>query len=337
MNRRQNNNRSRRGSALLAVLWLTAALGAIAFAIAMNVRGEVDRSSTFSEGLRAQYLAEGAVNRGILHILWGPGQRNEDGTPKFYEPGLSGAFMDFPGGVAVTEYVSDASRLNLNQAQPADFERLLLVLGANPAQAQAVAAGIADWRTPAAPGGAGLLGRVNFALLPSFQPRHASIEETEELLYLNGMTPELFYGSYRRDPQGRLVRLGGFRDCVSPKGAVGAFDVNTAEPALLLSIGVPPQGVAEIVRLRGQRPLRMQDLAALRTLAGPAAQKLRAGGYTRYTVRATARLRLPGGGLSDVRRTASATVKYFVDYRSTRPYEILRFDTNSSSEVVQWN
>jgi hypothetical protein len=41
--------------------------------------------------------------------------------------------------------------------------------------------------------------------------------------------------------------------------------------------------------------------------------------------------------LSDVRRTASATVKFFIDFNSTRPYEILRFDTNSTSEAAQWN
>lgn len=326
-----------KGGALLAVLWLTAALGAIAFAIAINVRGEIDRSSTFSEGLRAQYLAEGAVHRGILHILWGPAQRNPDGSSRFYEPGLSGARMDFPSGVAVTEYVTDAARLGLNEAPAADLQRLLLALGANPAQAQQIAAAIIDWRTPAPPGALGPFDQQYLSRLPSFRARHASIEETEELLFVQGMTPELFYGTYRRDAQGRLTRLGGFRDCVSPKGAVGIFDVNTAEPALLLSIGVPPQGVDEIMRLRRARPLTMRDLGALRTLAGPAAPRLRAGGNTRYTVRATARLRLPDGRFSDVRRTASATVKFFSDYRSTRPYEILRFDSNSLSEVAWWN
>jgi len=339
--RHRNSNRralrSQRGGALLAVLWLTAALGAIAFAIAMNVRGEVDRSSTFSDGLRAQYIAEGAVHRGILHILWGPSQRNHDGSSRFYEPGLSAARMDFPGGVAITEYVTDAGRLGLNEAPAADLQRLLLALGANPAQAQQIAAAIVDWRTPAPPGAVGLFDQQYLSRIPSFRARHASIEETEELLFVQGMTPELFYGSYRRDAQGRLTRLGGFRDCVSPKGAVGIFDVNTAEPALLLSIGVPPQGVDEIMRFRRTRPLTMRDLGALRTLAGPAASRLRAGGNTRFTVRATARLRLPDGRLSDVRRTASATVKFFADYRATRPYEILRFDANSLSEVAWWN
>jgi general secretion pathway protein K len=244
---------------LLAVLWLTAALGAIAFAVAMNVRGEIDRSSTLSDGLRAQYLAEGAVERGILHILWGPGERKADGTPRFYEPGLSGALMEFPAGIAVTEYVSDASRLNTNEAPIGDIERLLLALGAPPPQAAEIAAAIVEWRTPAPPGATGLFDQYYLTRVPSFRGRHASIEEIEELLYVKGMTPELFYGTYRRDPQGRLVRTGGFRDCVSPKGAVGVYDVNNAEPALLLSIGASPAAVGEIMRLRSLRPLRMTD------------------------------------------------------------------------------
>lgn len=335
--RAQWPNRAQRGGALLAVLWLTAALGAIAFAVAINVRGEIDRSSTLSEGLRAQYLAEGAVNRGILHILWGPGERKADGTPRFFEQGLSGELMDFPSGVAITEYISDSSRLNINDAPIADIERLLLALGAAPGQAQEIAAAIVEWRTPAPPGATGMFDQYYLTRVPSFRARHASIEEIEELLYVKGMTPELFYGTYRRDNNGRLVRMGGLRDCVSPKGAVGVYDVNGVEPALLLSIGAPPAAVEEIMRLRASRPLRMQDLQTLRTMAGPAAQRLRAGGYTRYTIRSTARLRLPDGRMSDVRRTASATVKYFVDGQSTKPYEILRFDTNSSSEAAQWN
>ena len=59
-----------RGSALLAVLWLAAALSAIAFTVATTVRGETERTSTDIDSLRAYYLASGSVERGILWILW---------------------------------------------------------------------------------------------------------------------------------------------------------------------------------------------------------------------------------------------------------------------------
>lgn len=325
-----------RGGALLAVLWLSAALSAIAFSVATTVRGEIDRSSTMSDSIRTQYLASGAVHRGILHIVWGPGARNEDGTPKFWEPGLSGAAMQFPTGQAIVEYIPETARLSLNLASAEDFARLLTVLGANAAQAAEIAAAIVDWRRPAPPGALGPFDTFYSTRVPSFRARHASIEETEEILYVKGMTPELFYGNYRRDAQGRLVRLGGFRDCVSPRGTIGTFDAGTAEPALLMSMGVPEQAITQIMRLRRLRPLRFQDLQAIREIAGPGGGKLRSGGNTIYTIRATARLRAPNGQLGDVRRSVSATVKIYQDYRIDPPYQILRWDANAASEVAQW-
>ncbi len=41
------------GTALLAVLWLTAALSAIAFTVASTVRAETERTATDIEALRA--------------------------------------------------------------------------------------------------------------------------------------------------------------------------------------------------------------------------------------------------------------------------------------------
>src|ERR1039458_8186869 len=59
-----------RGSALLAVLWLSAALAAIAFSLSSTVRGETERASTAVDGLRSYYLASGAIERASLELLW---------------------------------------------------------------------------------------------------------------------------------------------------------------------------------------------------------------------------------------------------------------------------
>jgi len=57
---RTNN---RRGAALISVLWLTAVLVAIAFSVSTTVRGEIDRATTLSEGIRCQFLARAALER----------------------------------------------------------------------------------------------------------------------------------------------------------------------------------------------------------------------------------------------------------------------------------
>ena len=89
---------NRRGSALLTVLWLSACLAAIAFSVSSSVRSETDRVEASSNGLRAWYLATGAVERGIQWMLWGEAYRNPDGSPRFWQFGAPRMNMTFPSG-----------------------------------------------------------------------------------------------------------------------------------------------------------------------------------------------------------------------------------------------
>jgi hypothetical protein len=316
-------NRHRRGGALLTVLWLSIALATIAFAVASRVRAESERSITLTEGMRAHYLAEGAIHRATIAFL----QR------QIISPATQR--LDFPDGTALLEVVPEASRLNINRAQPEELVRLLLALGAAPAMANEIAAAIVDWRTPA--GGPGAVTPFDSYYLqqrPSFRARHASIEEVEELLFVRGMTPELFYGTWVRDtnPQsgGRLVALGGLRDCVSTRGSLGVFDVSGMEPALLLALGAPPAGVEQYRRLRLARPLTANDMEQIRPLLGPAGAFLRFGGNTTFTFRATA---FPRN--SSARRTIEATVKYF-NRPVDMPYHVVRWRETANSDFTQW-
>src|SRR5437588_2844674 len=86
------------GSALLMVLWLSAALSAIAFTVANTVRAETERTSTSIDSLRAYYLATGAIDRVLLYINWGAGFRKPDGTPKYFENPMPVLRFEFPSG-----------------------------------------------------------------------------------------------------------------------------------------------------------------------------------------------------------------------------------------------
>src|SRR2546423_11184178 len=93
--------RSRRGSALLAVLWLSLALSAIAFSIASTVQGETERTSTAVDGLRSYYLATGAVERAILYMQWGTQAPPSPGNDSpYYYPGRPVLRLSFPPRVA---------------------------------------------------------------------------------------------------------------------------------------------------------------------------------------------------------------------------------------------
>jgi len=317
---------STRGSALLAVLWLAAALAAIAFAVANTVRGETERTSTAVDSMRAYYLATGGIDRSLLWMLWGPQYRNPDGTPRYFVAPMPLIHFEFPTGAANVEIIPESSKLNINNAPPAQLLALTAALGIPGDRGQLIVQGILDWRSHT-PGGAFTeFDQYYLSLAPTFRSRHASFEEIEELLVIRGMTPELFYGRYEKAPDGTLLPRPGLKDCVSVYGGSGVYDVNTVQPAVMVALGVPPDAAALVVAMRRQAPFRLPQ--QINAIPGAAVAHLGLGASPVVTVRATAAPRIPGGRLSDLRRSVSALV-VFADNQTNPPYRILRWYENA--------
>ena len=319
-----------RGAALLAVLWLCAVLAAIAFSVANTVRGETERTSTTTEGVRAYYLATGGIERAIAYIEWGPDYRNPDNTVRYFENGMSRLNFQFPSGGVRVDVIPEASKFDINTIPPDELSRLLIHIGADAARAEQIVAAVIDWRTPAPPQALTLFDREYLAGTPSFRARHASLEETEELLLVKGMTPELYHGNYVRDAAGRLQPRAGLKDCVSVYGSGGPFDINTVQPAVLQTIGITPEMVALILQRRHATPFRNNaEIVPLAQFGGPGFNRLTVGGgQTIFTLRATARLRVGEGRYSDMTRTVSAVYKFHKAGYTPR-VEVLRwYDSN---------
>ena len=309
----------RRGSALLAVLWLSAALSAIAFTVANSVRAETERTATGVDSLKTYYLATGAIERTLVYMQYG-------GT--YYQPPTPALTFQFPSGQARVEIIPESAKLNINSTPPGQLQSLLLALGVEGQRAQAIAAAIVDWRSPSPGGAFTQFDQYYLSLTPSFRGRHASFEEIEELLVIQGVTPELFHGAYSRDAAGHLIPHAGLKDCLSVWAAPGPIDVNTAEPAVMEAIGISPGAVAGIVALRKSSTIgSLEQLAAFRD-SGPGFSRLGTTGGTFATLRATARLRLANGQLSDLQRSVSAMIKFF-GFDNDPPYQIMRWYDNA--------
>lgn len=277
------------------VLWLTAALSAIGLAVASNVRAETERAGTNVDDVKSYFIARGAIERTALRVMWG--------LP-FYTPGIPAMDLDFPSGVVHVDIIPETSRLNLNGSLPRDLVRLLMALGEPENAATDITAAIVDWRT-ADPLHNSPYDAFYLAQSPSFLPFHASFTENEDLLLVKGITPDLFYGS-------SLDRThAGLRDCVSVYGTTGGIDVNTAQPETMQAVGLSAAEAASIVSYRAQHQvISAPQLAEIVQSIGPDAQRLRVGGQTIFTLRATARIRQADGRLSDLRRTVAALVKF---------------------------
>jgi general secretion pathway protein K len=313
--------RGSRGSALLTVLWLSAALGVIGFSLATTIRGETERMSTALDGLRSYYLAAAGVDRAAVEALWSvqnPAQRT-------IPDGATSVIYHFASGDVRVDFIPETAKLNVNRATIEDLTRLGMALGLDGVRADALAHAIDQAR------GTGAAGPIDLTPGPSFRPPAASLQEIEELLAVPGVTPELFYGTYapQQDAAGgtHLARLPGLVDCLSVYGTGAQVDVNTASPAVLAAVGLSPAAIGVVLGRRAQGPIPVDQLGALSEAAGPSAGRLRVGGHSIITMRATARLRLDNGQLSSLRRTVAAMVKYMPQGYDA-PIHILRwYDT----------
>lgn len=320
----------RRGSALLAVLWISAAMAAIAFSLSNTVRGETERTSTVLDDLRSYYLATGAIDRAMLEVIWSAVFPDQRMLPK----GTTVVEYRFPTGAVHVEIIPETARLNLNSASPEMLYRLMVALGIAPGRALEIAQATVDWRTL----GGGLPDSSYLSQAPSFPAGHASFQETEELLLVKGVTPEIFYGTYvpaaapERGEQGgpRLIHLSGLVDCLSTFGSKDRVDANTANAAVLAAVGLSPDAVNLIVERRRAVPLDEKQLAEMAPLLGAGAAFLRVEGNSIVNIRATARVLLPNGQLSDLKRTVAAQVKYMPQGYDSAIHVLRWYDTTFS-------
>jgi len=319
-----------RGSALLAVMWLSVALAAFGFSLASTVRGEIERASTDLDSLRAYYIASGAVERASLELLW---SIMAPATRQIPEASISVDYA-FDTGVAHVEFLPETGKLNPNTINGEQISRLLLALGVDPQRATVITAATIAWRKP----GVSTLAVPMNLDVPTFETPHASFQSIEEMLNVQGVTPEIFYGTYVPAPEGapvgapRLEARPGLVDCLSLYGMKDAIDINTAQPAVLAALGVPSGTIEAIVEHRRQTPFLPKDISSV---SPPPGVRFVVEGNSILTIRATAQVRLPNGGLSDVKRTVAAMIKYMPKGYDS-PFHVLRW-YDAAFSGTRWN
>ena len=293
------------GGALLAVLWLSTALSMIVFTLAWTVRGELERAANSLDGTRAYFLAEGAIERFQMHLLWGTGADPRD-TRVVFRPGQRRVVFDFPSGTVDLEITGENGKLDVT-SPPAILARLCLALGVDEGRAGAIAGGIAALsRASQEP---------NSSAGSSFSQTWPSFLQLEDLLKTPGMTPDIFYGSWDRDGEGRLVERGGVARHLTLLGDQ-TINVNYASPAVLRAVGVSEGRILELVQMREGRVIEYLP-AGYQGAFGPVS--LGGGGSGAYTVRATARLKD-----RPVRRSVAALIRLGRNRREP-PLSVLRW------------
>ena len=194
---------SRRGVALIIVLWLMAILTLLLYAFLGDMQVEYSVSSGYADGKKAEQLAWSAIDAACVNILYDtrPYYALSDEAPSwcddpdsYFEVALGdGAFTVFRPLYDDAQTVrwgldDEASKLNLNTAT----KEMLLKL---PNVTEEIAEAILDWRDLATnPQPNGAESSYYNSLTPSYNCKNAPFETLEELLYVKGVTSEILFG-----------------------------------------------------------------------------------------------------------------------------------------------
>jgi len=284
-----------RGVALLAVLWLTVALSAMALATSYLVRTEVEAAGNRIEAAQDYFLARGAIEVAVHAIarsaFLSPDARGGLGVIPEFVRGQRGLRYDFAGGRCAVEVVPENAKLNVNVAPPEQLAVLFLALGVSPAESAALAQAIVDWRSPRSSEQGSVFDAYYAALPQPYRARHAMLEQLEELLPVRGMSRELFFGRVEETPEGGWRMRPPLADLLTVATIGGAVNPNYAPEEVLVSLpGWDAAAAANVVALRGGAPFEspgeLEALAPSRG-AGEAAASLTLGQGPFYTLTAT--------------------------------------------------
>jgi type II secretory pathway component PulK len=226
--------RSRGGFAQLVVLWGLLLLGTLSMSFSFAMRTEALAARNGLDSARAYYQARTGVNR-ALAVLSAPAPDNVLAEP------LAGKEEDV---TYETRIVSEGGKVDINFVAEGTLKEILVKGGLSPEEAESVGDSILDWRdeddTPRA---GGAESAYYAALRPSVGPRNGKLASVDELLSVQGVTPEL----YRR-LLSKVFTVHG----VSP-----AVDVNSAPVEVLRVLpGFTPRAADALVTLRREKLFR---------------------------------------------------------------------------------
>ena len=167
------------------MLCVLAVLSVIAVTLIRETREETRFEGAVIEDAKAEALAEGGIQQTMAELLTPPGNGAWEADGSSHEIRLG-------EGVVVIRIEDESGRIDLNRADLATLESMLVSTGLPTDEAQHLAAAIADYRDPddiKTPGGAEAFDYEAAGL--KHGPKNGPFDSPEEVMQVLGMTPEI--------------------------------------------------------------------------------------------------------------------------------------------------
>jgi len=247
-----------RGFALLAVILVLALLAVVVTEFAFSMRLEASMVRAYRDGVLARNLAEAGVQQAIREILSDANVHglDETGQVAFYTvPAGSTAAKRYPslertevplGAGAFSYRITDEEgRLNVNGGVADRMQRLLTALGVDKIERDSIVDAIEDWRDTNDTKRANGAESDDYLKLPvPYRARNGNFQDTDELLQVKGITPELYFGHDETPP---------LADMLTARGR-GTVNINTAAAPVLSALGLSDAEVTDVVQARTNNP-----------------------------------------------------------------------------------
>jgi general secretion pathway protein K len=235
---------SEHGFVLVAVLWILAALSALAMIFSVYLSNSVQALAVSDVGLQAEALVSSSLELTAYQLaLAGDKARPMQGSFHYR----------LDNSDIMVSFVSEAARVDLNAASKDLLANLFASLGAGSEDASQYADRIVGWRTlPKADAAEDEVSLYRAAGL-AYPPRQAPFAHVNELALVLGLPPAL------------VDRALPFVTVFSGSAKINAL---VAPPEVIAALpGMTPSGLKEFLK---ERPVLPRDKAAIATALGPA-------------------------------------------------------------------
>jgi general secretion pathway protein K len=288
-------SRSDSGFILVAVLWILAALAALASTYSIYLGNAAFATQINDDRLRIRNAVSTGIELSAYQLLAVPEQaRPPQGA---FTVRLARATID-------ASFVSESARVDLNAAPQNLLEGLFAAVGVDPAQAASFADRVIGWRKKADPVGQNSEVEAYKEAGLDYAPRQAPFQNVLELPLVLGLPPHIVE---------RILPL------VTVYSGHPEIDIRVAPPEVLAALpNVTPDQLQKVLGARMQNP---EDGDALLKLLG-SSQAL-ANDKSNPTARVRMQIRLDNG------RTARAEVVILVMQNEDEPFRVLSWRDDS--------
>jgi len=247
------------GVVLIALLWIFIALSAIVLSFARESHVEVAAASNAQSLEKAYYVARAGISETIYRLVAKQLNSQAQQTALQDDPTpleLGRITAEFGGGTYTVNIQDESGKVNLNTVSEDQLRELVRATGIPDPDADTITDSILDWiDRDESPRTNGAEDDYYQTLDPPYSTKNGSIDTTEELLLVHGVTPEYFFGRPEKTIDDSIIYKYGLSRYLTVYSNRNQINVNFAPIPVLLSIpGMTPEAAERIFERRQTDP-----------------------------------------------------------------------------------